>query len=409
MKRQREGFNKLFNSEPLEADNCQSVLAIQLIMRVLSASASAGSALLTESLDKLYEVISKKILEGLSSLLSSENKIKVVGYLRNLRLGDLKLGEIKELPGNLKKLIDKTKQPPGDSAKTSKAIGEVESLCDSINAEEIMAKALELEKSVFIDLSIERSYSESGANIRIGKTTFKYVKVNSVKAMVDITFYREISDATPALTITFESYVNGGTIREVKLNFETGEYTILQLQNLSVDIIKALEYLYYLSRDKDSADEVVGWVPEIASSALTITKKPEVIGGIDFRQMNMLVQPAGSFTGLDFSLPMLSRAEIESFDLEKELADIRHMVRRGIAPSGQRLKEYLAACFEKGETKDKIDSFILCLADIFELQQFEAREASPEYKEALVIADTRRYIIKEDRFYGSKNNSYSLN
>ncbi|MEK6568095.1 MAG: hypothetical protein AABZ27_05120, partial [Candidatus Omnitrophota bacterium] len=190
------------------------------------------------------------------------------------------------------------------------------------------------------------------------------------------------------------------------LNFETGEYTILQLQNLSGAIIETLKHLY---ENKDFADEVASGAPEIASSALTITKKPEVLGGIDFRQMNMLVQPAGSFSGLDFSLPILSRAEIESFDLEKELADIRNMVRRGIAPSGQRLKEYLAVCFEKGETKDKIGSLILCLADIFELQQFEAREAPPEYKEALVIADTRRYTVKEDRFAGSEKNPYSLN
>src|SRR3989338_6651017 len=82
--RQRERFNKLFNSKPLEADDYQAVLAVQL-MRVLSESAvgfkksesaNASSAVLTESLDKLYEVISRKILEGLPSLFSSENKIK---------------------------------------------------------------------------------------------------------------------------------------------------------------------------------------------------------------------------------------------------------------------------------------------------------------------------------------------
>ncbi|HBU09156.1 MAG TPA: hypothetical protein DEA99_08355, partial [Candidatus Omnitrophica bacterium] len=97
------------------------------------------------------------------------------------------------------------------------------------------------------------------------------------------------------------------------------------------------------------------------------------------------------------------------FDLDTELADIRNMVKGGMAPSGQRLKEYLAACFEKGETEDKVDSLIFCLADIFELQQFEAREASPDYKEALVIADTRRYTIKEDRFAVSEKNLHSLN
>ena len=82
------------------------------------------------------------------------------------------------------------------------------------------------------------------------------------------------------------------------------------------------------------------------------------------------------------------------------------MAKGGIVPSGQRLKEYLAACFEKGEIKDKIDNLILCLADIFELQQFEAGETSPDYKEALVIADTRRYVLEEA---GIANSSHSLN
>ena len=109
----------------------------------------------------------------------------------------------------------------------------------------------------------------------------------------------------------------------------------------------------------------------VASSAVVTSERAKAglpVGGIDFRSMNMLVQPAGSFSGLDFSLPMLSRTEIESFDLDEELAVIRDMVKGGMVPSGQRLKEYLAACFEKGEIKDKIDSLILCLAGIFELQ-----------------------------------------
>ncbi|MDO8749443.1 MAG: hypothetical protein Q7J72_10085, partial [Candidatus Omnitrophota bacterium] len=415
--RQREIFNKLFNSEPLEAGSHQAELVTQLMRALLESasgakkgkSAAAGSAVLTESLDKLYEVISKKILEGLPSLFSSENKIKVVGYLRNLRLGDLKLGEIKELPGNLEQLIDKTKSSVEDNAKISEVIEEVKNLCDSINAGKIMAEALANDDGAFQDLSIERIDSSFSADsIKIGATAFNFIKINGFKAVINVMLYKKMGDVSPALTIAFENRLRSksGSIKEVKSNFEAGEFTILQLQNLSGAITETLERFI---KNKHFAGEAASGASEIASSALTITKKPEVLGGIDFRSMNMLVQPAGSFTGLDFSLPMLSRAEIESFDLDRELADIRNMVRRGVAPSGQRLKEYLAVCFEKGETKDKIDSLILCLADIFELQQFEAREASPDYKEALVIADTRRYTIKEDRFAVSEKNPYSLN
>ena len=414
--RQREIFNRLFNSKPLEADSHQAELAAQLTRALSesaagfkkSESANAGSALLTESLDKLYGAISKKILEGLSSLLSSENKITVVEYLRNLRFGDLRLDEIKELPKTLEQLFNKTRSPE-DSAKISRVIEEARDLCNSISADKIMAEVLAYyyEEGSLQDLSMERKNSSFSAYIKIGQTTFQSVQIESIKAVVRVMFYKKKGDVSPALTITYENRLRprnkSGSTTEAKFHIETGDFTISQLQNLSGDIVEMLEGFV---KDGYLAGETASETPGIVSSSLKITEKPEVLGGIDFRSMNMLVQPAGSFSGLDFSLPRLSRAEIESFDLDKELADIRNMAKGGIVPSGQRLKEYLAACFEKGEIKDKIDNLILCLADIFELQQFEAGETSPDYKEALVIADTRRYVLEEARI---ANNSHSLN
>ena len=137
----------------------------------------------------------------------------------------------------------------------------------------------------------------------------------------------------------------------------------------------------------------------------------KVLGGIDFRSMNMLIQPQGSFasSSLDFSLPALSKAEIESFDLDTELAAIQKMASSGIAPSDERLKEYLAVCFAKERTGQEIDSLKLCLLDIFERQQFEAKETPNGYKEVLVIADTRGYVLKEGRLAASKQNTVSFN
>ena len=140
-------------------------------------------------------------------------------------------------------------------------------------------------------------------------------------------------------------------------------------------------------------------------------KPAKITGGIDFRQMNMLIQPQGSFasSSLDFSLPALSKAEIESFDLDTELAAIQKMANSGIAPSYQRLKEYLAVCFAQERTGKEIDNLRLCLLDVFEQQQLEAKETPDGYKEVLVIADTRGYVLKDGRFAASKQNLYSLN
>ncbi len=177
--------------------------------------------------------------------------------------------------------------------------------------------------------------------------------------------------------------------------------------------------IHKMIQDEVSLNNILAQSVPNSSSAMmsqdltggTTGKSEKVVGGIDFRQMNMLIQPQGSFasSSLDFSLPALSRAEIESFDLDKELSAIQKMASSGIAPSDERLKEYLAVCFAKERTGKEIDSLKLCLLDIFERQQFEAKETPNGYKEVLVIADTRGYVLKEGRLAASGQKSYSLN
>ena len=122
------------------------------------------------------------------------------------------------------------------------------------------------------------------------------------------------------------------------------------------------------------------------SSSLEITA-PTKTGGIDFRQMNILTKPMGSFLGLNFNLPMLSKAEIESLDLDQELTDIQRMVNSGIVPSGSRLKEYLSACYQKGEFDSRRDSIIISLAEICNLEESLAKESDPELREAMVMVE----------------------
>ncbi len=148
-----------------------------------------------------------------------------------------------------------------------------------------------------------------------------------------------------------------------------------------------------------------------SSVAKTEVQTAKVFGGIDFRQMNILIQPQGSFasSSLDFSLPDLNPAAIESFDLDTELAAIQRMASSGIAPSDERLKEYLAVCFARGRTGQEIDELKLCLEDIFTAQQLEAKETPDGYKEVLVIADTRRFVVRENRLAAGKGNAINLN
>lgn len=116
---------------------------------------------------------------------------------------------------------------------------------------------------------------------------------------------------------------------------------------------------------------------------------PGKTGGIDFRALPMVIQPMGSFNGLNFKLPQLSQVELERINVNSEIQQIKNMVQSGIAPSGQRIKELVAACIQKKEMNSQADNLLLCLVDIFKLEEENTIESSPELREALVIVDSQ--------------------
>jgi enolase len=125
------------------------------------------------------------------------------------------------------------------------------------------------------------------------------------------------------------------------------------------------------------------------SSPLTGTQD---VGGIDFRDKAMQInyQPMGNFANLDFTLPTLSRKTLEHFDVEIEIAQIENMLERQILPSGERIKEILAAGVQKGELDEQLRERIMVLLvkmGMLEEKQCCTQECAPEFKEALVLVD----------------------
>ncbi len=136
---------------------------------------------------------------------------------------------------------------------------------------------------------------------------------------------------------------------------------------------------------KQLVDYMEGDLAKGSSPMLTESGTTNKLGGIDFRTMNILVQPMGNFSGLDFTLPKLSN--LMKFDIEEEFREIQNMVAAGIIPSGMRIKELIAACSQKNEIDIRTDELLVCLADIFKLEEESLTESSPELKESLVILD----------------------
>lgn len=158
-------------------------------------------------------------------------------------------------------------------------------------------------------------------------------------------------------------------------------------------------YLTLINSAKAIEDEIFGSIhhnintpaaptqENSGSSAMETAVPVKKTGGIDFRQMDFLSQPMGSFSKLDFDLPALSKAELDSFDLARESSDIQRMVEAGVVPSGDRIKKYLWACYQKGEFGPRRDGIIVCLAQICALEESLDVESSPDLREALVMAE----------------------
>jgi len=150
-----------------------------------------------------------------------------------------------------------------------------------------------------------------------------------------------------------------------------------------------------------SSSSLTEALPQTADSSLSP-------GGIDFRKIEYLTQPMGSFSGLNFSPVAMSSSSLEGLDLDKELEGIKRMASSGIVPSPSRNKEYVSACILKGRLEDKADEFVLTMQDVFQLQAEEGIESAAEEREALVMADTRSYVLPAGERLASSN-SHSLN
>ncbi|MDD5130507.1 MAG: hypothetical protein PHS66_05610 [Candidatus Omnitrophica bacterium] len=172
---------------------------------------------------------------------------------------------------------------------------------------------------------------------------------------------------------------------------------LMRLPDISTNegLMDAVSIFYMAFRYFDASNSGAGVVtksPDANGSGqagVNTGAAAEAPGGIDFRILPMTIQPMGSLSGLNFKLPQLSQAALEQIDINREMRLISNMVQSGILPSGERIKELVAACVQKGQINSYADNLLLCLADILKLEEENASESSPALKEALVIVNSQ--------------------
>jgi hypothetical protein len=117
------------------------------------------------------------------------------------------------------------------------------------------------------------------------------------------------------------------------------------------------------------------------------------LGGIDFGaglDNTLVIEPMGTFRGLNFLLPQLSKSALQEIDLEVEIQDLKNKVTAGILVSGDHIKEIIAACCSSGAMDKYRNDIMWALVKTCQWQEQEdpLAELPDDIKEAMVILDS---------------------
>ncbi|MFA5092823.1 MAG: hypothetical protein WC543_02620 [Candidatus Omnitrophota bacterium] len=172
---------------------------------------------------------------------------------------------------------------------------------------------------------------------------------------------------------------SSGTTRYTGIT-QAGESKLVELFRVSNLFTGESSDLLYKLEHSDLKD---------VNSGSNSSVKSETTGGIDFRTMLLNVQTMGSFKNLNFKMLQLSQDQLSKINISAEIQQIKNMLKSGIVPSSQRVKELVGVCIQKKELSSQSGDLLLCLGDIFKLEEENASESSPELKEALIIVDSQ--------------------
>lgn len=120
---------------------------------------------------------------------------------------------------------------------------------------------------------------------------------------------------------------------------------------------------------------------EYASSTIN----PKAPGGIDFRSLPIVTQ---AVTNLSANISSSAIHNLVSVNLDEEWLQIEKMASSGIAPSPERIKEYIqTSCAKDNITQDK-DKILLCISDILRLQEERCDHTDATLIDILVVLES---------------------
>jgi len=118
------------------------------------------------------------------------------------------------------------------------------------------------------------------------------------------------------------------------------------------------------------------------SSPAVLDKK---LGGIDFRNLPITAQPVPAVP-LGVQVPI--QAKIPLAELDNEWSRIKEIVDNGSIPSGERIKEYVLSCCQRGDISAEVEKVLVCISDILRLEEDYALACEPGFVRLLSVLES---------------------
>ncbi|MFA5149604.1 MAG: phosphoglycerate kinase [Candidatus Omnitrophota bacterium] len=359
----------------LQGKKLKAIAALEEIQAAISGQESASSAITAQEFENYVNELtasSKILLGNRSDLYGALNALGVIIAYRNDEQGKERT-EYQRAVGYLKYLLDGTN---------------IEDLSkDSLSPMSLLALGTELvmgnaqEQVNYIEI-IEKNAAENGRTSLLNRVLARFI-LAAIRYIGYLDSQAHIVEAK-AMSERYSLNSLEGVLARSVVGMSGDQQAVGELKReitaLPRDDLRRIPVLAGLVAIADT---------QSASSAITDNSKK---GGIDFRSAAMVInyQPMGNFASLNPKLPVLSKIELASFDIDKELSGMEKLVNNQIVPSGERIKEVLAACSQKGEMEVNKERLMALLVKIGIVEETQCclQEASNEYKEALVLADS---------------------
>jgi|GEM_PF-6667194 len=157
----------------------------------------------------------------------------------------------------------------------------------------------------------------------------------------------------------------------------------------------------YKDNPEGSGTTVTVWIPASMiketkaggkkDGGVTPQGTTEKRGGIDFRALPVTTQKIASS-----ALAGVSGKAVAALDLDREWGRIEKMVNGGLAPSAQRMAEFVVACKVKGASGMYAEPLIACIAGMMRIEEEKAEPTEATLRDLLILLEADAASAQND-------------